>query len=749
MGRTNRSRAVGSAASASGRFTIGPDRRIIEWDDAAARLLGIPRDAALGIPCERVLGGRNDFGHALCGPACPASRALADGSITGTSHMLTRAADGTRLRLACDLTALPSGGALGRLRGVYDATCDLAYDLAGVAALTARASREPLQQGLQHALDFLLHATAADAGEVFLVEPHGKGLVRTCHRGRFGRAFDQLLRFDPGMGFPGLVLSHGQPVYTDHLSEDPRFLRTQVKREGFNTYLCTPLTSRSDTLGCIALAFRRADIDLARVLDLLRWIGPLLGLVIDAALTRLQQSAKLLLQGVEGDPERRLPRALHTLLQEMVRVTSADCGEMCLPWHASQLRRLVAGGGGVPCCPVLSADTIARCPAFEVGTPRLLRGRRATWPLACRDAPHPGGAWCCTPLACDGESLGVIRLCYRHLRPVSPGANIAVLERLASLAAEKVRDMREQLARACGPEPLLHVQLQSGAGTPAASGVRATRRAVPGHTGELHGSVRLEIRCLGPLELAVDGAWVAPATIRRKRVLALLGILLTHHDQSQCKDALIERLWPGADPFVRTRQFHVLVHELRKLLDPHGRSSKRTFVCNQADHYVFITQPSCWIDSLEFHALLEFGRKAETAREERAAIGAYEAAAELYRGDYLQDQPFAEWCWPTREQLREACLGALNRLSTLWGGQGRWDKSIAWSRRALLIDPLHEEMHRALMYALWASGRRSEAVRQYEACAHLLREQLDLAPLPETEHLVTRIRATPRPHCAY
>lgn len=734
----------------AGHFAIGSDRRIVEWDAAAARMLGVAGNEALGMACSGVIGGKNDFGCPVCGQTCPAAKALAEGSITGTSRMVALAADGARLRLVCDLIALPSGGALGRLREAGDERSDLAHDLAGVAAVAARVSGEPLQQGLRHALDFLLHATVADAGEVFLAEPHGNGLVRTCHRGRFERAFDQLLHFDTGEGIPGLALSHGKPVYTDHLAEDPRFLRTRVKQEGFRTYVCNPLVNRGDALGCVALAFRRSDVDLERVTNLLRWVGTPMGPAVESALAHLRDAAALLLRGVEDDPEHRLPGALRALLQEMVRLGGADGGELFLPWTATDFRLAVTGADAVPPCPTFKSDTSARCPAYEIGTPNLLRGRRETWPLACRHTAHPGGAWCCIPMLCDGESLGVIRLRYRRLRPSSPSANIALLEGLASLAAEKVRDARARLAKtaplkaASSECPQRVDEAPDAIGRAVAQPIRPDRRTADSPSDE----TLLRIRCLGPLELSVDGVQVAPSAIRRKRVLTLLGILLTHHGRPQDKDMLIEMLWPGADPDVRKRQFHVLVHELRRLLEPDRRGNWR-YVRNQGDRYVFDARSPCWIDVLQFRALVDLGHEEETAQDRQAAIDAYEAAAGLYRGDYMQDEPSGEWCWQAREHLREICLDVLNRLPALWGELGRWDRSVAWLRSALLLDPLREKAHRALMYSLWACGRRDEAVRQYEACAHLLRERLDLTPLPETQKLFALIRATPRPHSGH
>ncbi|MBS0327296.1 MAG: GAF domain-containing protein [Proteobacteria bacterium] len=709
-----------------GHFTIRADRQIVDWDEAAARLLGISRRIALGERCDRAIGGKDAFGRAVCGAECPAARALEAGEVTGRSRFVVRGADGARLRLDCDLIAFPSGGALGRLRRADDCAQDLAHDLAAVAALATAVSTQPPRTGLHHVLRFLLQATRAEVGEALLVEPNDGGVVRSFHTGRFAHAFDEVLRFEPGEGFPGLVLAHGLPEYTDRLPHDVRFLRERVKRAGFTGYACAPLTSRGGAFGCLALGFRQSDIDFDGVLDLLRGIGTPIGLALDAALARVTNEGSQLLDGIERNPRERLPQALRALLHETVRLGGADGGELHAVGEAAPSTSLVAHEGRIPQCPVLRSGAVERCPAFTSGAPRILRGRRESWPSACRGVTHPGGAWCCIPMSSGGASVGVIRLLYRRLRAARPSENMVVIERLASAAASKVCAAGEREVASPGVTEATAATAQPDSCPEAASRY-------------------LEIRCFGPFALTIDGTPVIVATIRRRRVLALLGILLTHHDQPQSKDALIEMLWPGADPELRGKQFHVVVHDLRRLLEPPGRAGSWLYVRSSRDRYVFDTHSSCRIDVLDFRALIGIAHKADTLHDEPAAIRAYEAAADLYRGDYLQDEPFAEWPLQTRDELREDCLGALGRLEDLWSTRYRWDKCIASARRALAIDPLREQSHRALMYALWASGRRDEAVRQYECCAALLRKRLDLPPLPETDQLFARIRATPRP----
>ena len=62
-------------------------------------------------------------------------------------------------------------------------------------------------------------------------------------------------------------------------------------------------------------------------------------------------------------------------------------------------------------------------------------------------------------------------------------------------------------------------------------------------------------------------------------------------------------------------------------------------------------------------------------------------------------------------------------------------------RRILDLDPCLEDVHRDLMEVLHFSGKRSQALRQFEACRRALQEEFDVAPVMETETLYRRILA--------
>src|ERR1043165_5132470 len=86
------------------------------------------------------------------------------------------------------------------------------------------------------------------------------------------------------------------------------------------------------------------------------------------------------------------------------------------------------------------------------------------------------------------------------------------------------------------------------------------------------------------------------------------------------------------------------------------------------------------------------------------------AVAALYKGDLLDglriDEPtFEEWLLPERERLRTLALGLLARLLRQQqdaAPQAALDTAL----RLLAIDPLQEEVHRAVMRLLLVQGRR-------------------------------------------
>jgi DNA-binding SARP family transcriptional activator len=74
-------------------------------------------------------------------------------------------------------------------------------------------------------------------------------------------------------------------------------------------------------------------------------------------------------------------------------------------------------------------------------------------------------------------------------------------------------------------------------------------------------------------------------------------------------------------------------------------------------------------------------------------------------------------------------------LAHLYQAQGDYKAAISAQRQILAVDPLMEEAHSGLMVSFALSGRRSQALRQYQILQDILQKNYQAEPGPETIHL--------------
>lgn len=113
---------------------------------------------------------------------------------------------------------------------------------------------------------------------------------------------------------------------------------------------------------------------------------------------------------------------------------------------------------------------------------------------------------------------------------------------------------------------------------------------------------------------------------------------------------------------------------------------------------------------------------------------------DLYRGELLEglnprEPEYAEWLMMARTRLRDMACRVADRLGHALIESGRIDDAIDAFRDQLKIDSAHEPAHRALMSLYAKAGRRSEALRQFQACAEALRRELGVKPSARTREV--------------
>jgi DNA-binding SARP family transcriptional activator len=112
-----------------------------------------------------------------------------------------------------------------------------------------------------------------------------------------------------------------------------------------------------------------------------------------------------------------------------------------------------------------------------------------------------------------------------------------------------------------------------------------------------------------------------------------------------------------------------------------------------------------------------------------------EVDATLLTGELLPDW-YDDWVILERERLRQLSLHALEALAQRLLRAARPAAALEPALAALAMEPLRESAHRVLINIHLAEGNTAEAIRQFELCSTMFREQLGLAPSPQLAGLV-------------
>lgn len=621
---------------------------------------------------------------------------------------------------------------------------NMVRDLTALATFSASLSSDHLEQSIEQSLEWIRQTVDAEAAELFLMEPRGRDMLLSGYQGLFRSAFSEKTRFHPGEGFPGLVLSRGEPISTRSLPEDPRYLRSRVKKKGFNSYVCVPIPGPGGIIGVLNVATRRPDLDLERTLRFLTWTSQPLSAVLQAGLFRAIETFGAEPGNDHQDADQNLDGLLRAVLHQMMLMGKATGGALLLYDRNVQgvVRRVTEGEFSGVLCPDIRTGTPKMCPALVGGHGMALQNPRYLWPSACQNVPAGTSMVYCLPLVAGSkQEVGVVQLGYTGRSPSPPTKYLASLLNLADVAAPAIRLAWMNLQNQQLAQSRLSA-LEQVVGQEAAHGDSQfqlqEQKAHSLDTGT--GSPFLEIRCFGAFELYRQGKLVTSDMFPRRGALTLLKILLMFGGRPVPRDSLAEILWPEADPQASANRLYVLAHTLRRVLEPLEQDQNWVFIRSDGDLYYFNPEAPYRLDLEDFKEFVRLGERQERQGDTTAAIDAYESALNLYRGDLFEQEPYAEWCWEEREHLKEICLTVLRRLAAFYLDRNAPNESIERYRQALRIDSLREENYRGLMEALWLAKRRDEALREYQVCKDVLQRELEVEPLPETEQLYLFIR---------
>jgi predicted ATPase/DNA-binding SARP family transcriptional activator len=233
----------------------------------------------------------------------------------------------------------------------------------------------------------------------------------------------------------------------------------------------------------------------------------------------------------------------------------------------------------------------------------------------------------------------------------------------------------------------------------------------------------LRLRTFGGLGLTGDSGPLGGAALQPRR-LAVLAALAVAGPPGLSRDKLLGLLWPETTDARGRQALSQALYALRR--------------DTNTDDLVLGGE------QLRLNLAVISSDVAEL--EAAAAAGDHERVATLYGGPfldgvYLSDgDAFERWTESQRLRFAHLAERALERLAVDADTTGDRDAAVRWWRRLTALDPLKTQAAVRLISALAASGKRSEALRQADQYAKLVREELGAEPSRDVAALAERLR---------
>jgi DNA-binding SARP family transcriptional activator len=249
----------------------------------------------------------------------------------------------------------------------------------------------------------------------------------------------------------------------------------------------------------------------------------------------------------------------------------------------------------------------------------------------------------------------------------------------------------------------------------------------------------LQISLFGQFRIRRDGRDLDGFDVLK--VQELLSYLLLHAGRPQVRELVASRLWGGHCTTSRSKAYlRKALWRLQSALRTEVGAGAENLITASGDSICLHRVSSVELDIAVFEEAYADARGVSGHGLSNQSVHALKRAVRLYDGDLLANW-YVDWCTGPRARLKQIYLILLDKLTQWCEVHGHYEEGLEYGAATLEHDSARERTHRQLMRLHVLAGYRTAALRQYDACAHILREELDVAPAQRTVELYDQIRS--------
>jgi len=231
----------------------------------------------------------------------------------------------------------------------------------------------------------------------------------------------------------------------------------------------------------------------------------------------------------------------------------------------------------------------------------------------------------------------------------------------------------------------------------------------------------VRIHCFGSFEILTGADRVNLVPLRSKKMKEVFAYLIQRFEKSVSREELLDRFFEGKKDKNAVNYLHVIIYNLRNLLEEHGISRKQVFI--DRDYTLNVSPGSC--DYIDF---TKFIRNKENINEHN--VNHVEGLINSYRGAYLEEEEY-NWAAEERGWLEGHYEELHLKLARYYQAAGLLEKAESTLERLLDFNNLSENGWQTLLQLYLAEKdvfSKTAYLNAYERYSKMLERELGLEP---------------------
>lgn len=228
---------------------------------------------------------------------------------------------------------------------------------------------------------------------------------------------------------------------------------------------------------------------------------------------------------------------------------------------------------------------------------------------------------------------------------------------------------------------------------------------------------------------------------KTRKSKCIFAYLATQAGKDVGDEKIMDMFWPDNPPDKARQSLYAALSHMRKALEAGGEPGENErVVLARKGFYRFNDDRPWFFDISEFERLYDLGQAHLRDGKEDEAISSFQKAEGLYQGPFMEGY-YADWAIYLKENLEIKYIEILETMMEHFFAKERYEVACDYANRLLQIDNCHQEAHITLMTAHVEQGKPALAIRQYQSCTQVFKDELNLSPPSEMTEMYLEITA--------